>query len=80
MPSLTSKRDKGEKRHVGDDLRAGVRAAAQQHGFPAAQAIGALHAVHAFRRRLTLVPSFRPSPIFFASLLRNSAYFGATRG
>ncbi len=35
---------------------------------------------HPFRRAFILDPTFRPSPIFFASLLRNSAYFGATRG
>ena len=35
---------------------------------------------HALRRRLTFVPAFRPNPNSFASLLRNSAYFGATRG
>ncbi len=35
---------------------------------------------HPFLRRFTYVPTFLPSPIFFASLLRLSAYFGATRG
>ncbi len=29
---------------------------------------------------LTLLPAFRPSPIFFASSLRTAAYFGATIG
>ncbi len=35
---------------------------------------------HALRRRLTFVSGFQPNPNSFASLLRNSAYFGATRG
>ncbi len=35
---------------------------------------------YALRRRLTFVPGFRPNPIFVASLLRNSAYFGAVIG
>ncbi len=29
---------------------------------------------------LTLLPAFRPSPIFFASSLRTAAYLGATIG
>ncbi len=29
---------------------------------------------------LTLLPAFRPSPIFLASSLRTAAYFGATIG